>query len=148
MVRAVVWVIENRDNAIKRGIRPIASLSKIPLHQADYTNKFSASGAATLGLNATCHFIRSTANPTVELMSAEMLNSLSRSATVVTGIGLVTPIGQDFETFEHRLFAGQSAVAPHYTSTRPHFQFGTHARSAVRTIGTPYQNIITNISED
>ena len=38
---------------------------------------------------------------------------------MITGIGLVTPIGQDFKTFEHRLFAGHSAVAPitHFDAT-------------------------------
>ena len=48
-----------------------------------------------------------------------MVSENGRRRVVVTGVGAVTPLGNDAETFWENLTAGKSGAAPIRCSTRP-----------------------------
>ena len=109
---AAIFVLETQESVAKRGGKAVGRI-------ADLTNwseslDFGYCGAATHAMNVALNLGRTTATQSHYGIAATSISTQSepRHKVLVTGVGIVSPLGLDFDTFRRRVRSGESAVAP------------------------------------
>ncbi len=109
---AAIFVLETLKNVKARGGKHLAQLVDIKTSSEQLALGYC--GAATSAMNAAlsigrCKEARSQTPTHPQNLTA---NPPSRHKVLVTGVGLVSPLGLDFETFRKQIRLGMSAVGP------------------------------------
>ena len=102
---AAIFVLEPFEAAVARGARILADLDAL-LALPDETPPFGRCGAADAALSLAVRL------PLAGDRVRRETPAPCREPIAIVGIGLRTPLGNDFATFGRRLLAGESAVAP------------------------------------
>jgi 3-oxoacyl-[acyl-carrier-protein] synthase II len=108
---AVLLVLEPAESAAARGARVLALASDI-LAAPDGQPPFGDAGAASFLVSRVLHVLAGEAlGPQSSGRAPAVLRNRPPRAVAITGVGLRTPLGGDFETFSRALLSGASAVA-------------------------------------